>query len=114
MDNCLFCRIVKGEIPAKKAYEDDHVLAFHDINPQAAVHILIIPKQHCASIRDLPLGELPSHLMAAVQRVAQEAGVAESGFRVITNSGPDSGQEVAHLHFHLLGGQPLGPLVSLT
>jgi histidine triad (HIT) family protein len=110
--DCIFCKIAAGEIPAAKVYEDEHVLAFNDIQPQAPVHVLVIPKKHLASANDLRAEDtaLLGHLFAAVQHVAQAKGVAAAGYRVITNVGKDAGQVVAHLHFHVLGGKPLGHL----
>lgn len=110
--DCIFCKIVAGEIPASKVYEDDQVLAFHDIAPVAPVHVLLIPKKHIAAIQELreeDLG-LVGSLVAAAQQVAMEKGVAESGYRLLTNSGKDAGQVVFHLHWHLIGGKPLGKL----
>lgn len=110
--DCIFCKIVAGQIPSNKVYEDEQVLAFHDIQPQAPVHVLVIPKRHFASVNDLSAGEgsMLSHAFAAIQQVARTAGIAESGYRVITNTGKDSGQVVHHLHFHVMGGRSLGPL----
>jgi len=110
--DCIFCKIAAGEIPATKVYEDDQVVAFEDIQPVAPVHVLVIPRKHLASVNDLHAGDsaLLGALFAAIQRVAQEKGVAESGYRVITNAGKDSGQAVFHLHFHVIGGRKLGPL----
>lgn len=112
MDNCIFCKIVKGEIPAKIVFENEHVLAFHDISPQAKVHILLIPKKHFATMNDLTpedanlIGEL--HL--AAQQIAKELNIADSGYRLINNCGKHAGQEVFHIHYHLLGGEKLGAL----
>jgi HIT domain. len=110
--DCLFCKIAAGEIPSSKVYEDEDVLAFRDINPVAPVHVLVIPKQHLGSVADLrpEHTELLAKLFAAVQRVAAETGVAETGYRVVTNHGKDSGQQVLHLHLHVLGGRTLGPV----
>lgn len=107
--SCLFCRIVRGDIPATILAESDTALAFRDVNPQAPLHALVIPKRHVASLAEAAddpalVGEL-SRL--AVQ-VAREAGVAESGFRTVVNTGADAGQTVFHLHLHLLAGRPLG------
>lgn len=109
MSNCLFCRIVAGEIPAKIAYQDDDVLAFHDINPQAPLHVLIIPRKHIASINELePEDEqLVGKLFLAAKKIAADAGYAESGYRVAMNCGPDAGQTVFHIHLHLLAGRVL-------
>lgn len=107
--DCIFCKIVKGEIPSKKVYEDEHVLAFHDINPIAPIHVLTIPKKHIASVLDIREEdkELIGHLHLSLQQAARELGVAESGFRVITNTGEHGQQTVSHLHYHLIGGRQL-------
>lgn len=109
MSNCLFCHIVAGEIPAKIAYEDDDVLAFHDINPQAPLHVLIIPRKHIATINDLATddAELVGRLYLAAKKIAAEAGYAEEGYRVVMNCGADAGQTVFHIHLHLLAGRHL-------
>ena len=104
-DKCLFCRIARGEVPSRKAYEDDQFLAFHDINPAAPVHLLVIPKLHIDSL--ITAG--PEHeallgkLVSLAPRLAKEQG-CDNGFRVVINNGPDGGQEVYHLHIHILGG----------
>jgi histidine triad (HIT) family protein len=110
--NCLFCKIAAGSIPSRKVYEDEHIVAFHDIEPQAPVHLLVIPKKHIASLNDAEAGdaELLGRLQLASQHVAREAGLADTGYRVITNSGRDAGQIVFHIHYHLLGGAKLAPL----
>lgn len=110
--DCIFCKIAAGEIPTNKVYEDEAVLAFHDIQPQAPVHVLVIPKKHLASANDLHAEDaaLLGHIFSAVQNVAKSTGVAETGYRVITNVGKDAGQAVHHLHFHVLGGKTLGHL----
>lgn len=109
MENCLFCRIANGEIPSKKVYEDDEVLAFYDIDPQAPVHVLVIPKRHIESADALCASDAATvmAIFAAARRVAHELGVAESGYRLVTNVGVDGGQSVPHLHLHLLGGRSL-------
>ncbi len=109
MGDCLFCKIVKGEIPSKKVYEDDEILAFEDINPLAPVHILVIPKKHIDSIAYIEDEDinLIGRIHKVIVQIAKEKGIKEKGFRVITNSGIDGGQEVMHLHFHLLGGKKL-------
>lgn len=108
--DCIFCKIAAGEIPAAKVYEDEQVVAFKDINPQAPVHVLVIPRKHLASVNDLHADDtaLLGRLFGAVQTVARETGVAESGYRVVANAGKDSGQVVFHLHLHVLGGKTLG------
>ena len=112
--NCIFCKIIRGEIPAKKAYEDAEVLAFHDIRPQAPVHILVIPKVHIATLYEAR-GEHQAALgrmLAVAGRLAREAG-ADDGFRTIINSGRVGHQEVYHVHMHVLGGpDPLGPMLQ--
>lgn len=106
MSDCVFCRIVAGVIPSQKVFEDDHVLAIRDTNPQAPVHVLILPKKHITSV--LAADADPALIGTVVQaaaRVARQERVAEGGFRLLTNTGPDGGQAVPHLHFHLLGGR---------
>jgi histidine triad (HIT) family protein len=109
MDNCLFCKIVQGNIPSDKVYEDDKILAFKDINPGAPVHILIIPKLHIGSINELneEHKELIGHIFIMAKKLAKDLGVDESGFRLVNNCGEDGGQTVPHIHFHLLGGRSL-------
>lgn len=110
MDTCVFCRIVSGEIPAQKVYEDDHVVAIRDINPQAPIHVLLLPRRHLPSVLeavDVDPG-LVSRIALAAAKVARQERVAERGFRLLTNTGPEGGQAVAHLHFHLLGGRQMG------
>jgi histidine triad (HIT) family protein len=103
--NCIFCKIVAGQIPSKKAYEDAELLAFHDIHPWAPVHLLIIPKRHIASLYDavLPDEALLGRMLGLAPRLMRELGVAD-GFRSVVNTGPNGGQEVYHLHMHVLGG----------
>lgn len=105
MDDCLFCKIVKGEIPSAKVYEDDDVLAFKDINPRAPVHFLLIPKKHITSLAHATAedAELLGKMINMVPKLAKEQGCV-NGFRTIINTGVDGGQEVAHLHIHILGG----------
>ncbi len=107
MTECLFCRIINGDIPSKIVLEDDRIFAFEDINPQAPTHILIIPKQHFASLNEAPADseELLGHILIKARAIAQERGLKESGYRLVLNTGRDSGQEVFHIHFHLLGGR---------
>lgn len=109
MENCLFCRIVAGEIPSTIVYQDNDVLAFRDVNPQAPHHVLFIPKRHIASMTDLTQedGAILASIYTAATKVARDLGL-ERGYRFVTNVGPDSGQSVFHLHFHLLGGRQLG------
>ena len=109
MTDCVFCEIIAGKIPSTRVYENEFVLAFRDISPQAPVHILVVPKEHIVSVADLTAAN--SHLVAkcyeAIAEIAKSEGL-DSGFRVITNSGPDGGQTVFHLHFHLFGGKAFG------
>ena len=107
--SCLFCKIIAGEIPSAKVYEDEYVYAFRDIAPQAPVHVLIVPKKHMANILELAGDDagIADAVVKAVKIIAEQEGVAESGFRVITNCGRDGAQTVEHLHFHLLGGAAL-------
>jgi len=109
MSGCLFCRIVAGEIPSDKVYEDEEILAFRDIEPCAPVHILIIPKRHIPGVPELSVSTdtLIGKIFRLAARLAREEGVEESGFRVVVNSGPDAGQAVPHLHYHLLAGRKL-------
>jgi diadenosine tetraphosphate (Ap4A) HIT family hydrolase len=114
-DGNIFAKILRGEIPCKKVYEDDHVLAFDDIAPKAPVHTLVIPKGPYVSITDMAKAGKDAEiaaLMRAIGTVAEMKGCADSGYRVISNTGEDGGQEVPHLHFHVLGGRPIGPMVK--
>lgn len=106
--NCLFCRIIKGEIPSTKVFEDNFCYAFRDINPQAPTHILVVPKAHITSAADISAinDALVGHIFSKIAEIAKEEGL-ENGFRVVSNVGADGGQTVNHLHFHLLGGKPL-------
>ena len=106
MNDCLFCKIIAGEIPSGKVYENDKVYAFRDINPQAPVHVLIVPKKHCDNILQCD-AQTAAALTEAVRAIAAQEGVAESGFRVVSNCGRDGAQSVNHLHIHLLGGAAL-------
>ena len=110
MENCLFCKIAAGQIPSKIVYQDEDVVAFEDINPQAPYHVLIIPRRHIASMPDLTLEDGPvlARIFMTAAKLAQDMGIDESGYRFVTNVGPDAGQSVFHLHFHLLGGRRLG------
>ena len=113
-DNNIFARILRGEIPCKKIHEDEHTLAFEDIHPQAPVHTLVIPKGKYVSLTDFAQKASDTEIAAivrALQKVAALKGVETSGYRLFANSGPDSHQEVPHLHFHITGGRPLGPLL---
>lgn len=113
MGDCLFCKIVKGQIPSQKVYEDEKILAFKDINPAAPVHVLVIPKQHFENVLDVKEKdkEIVADIFVAINKIAKQLGIEKDGFRVITNCGKDSGQEVMHLHFHLLAGRKMGPKI---
>jgi len=110
MSDCLFCKIAAREIPSAVVYEDDAILAFKDISPQAPVHVLIIPKQHLTSAMDLneENADLISKIFLTASKLAREFGIDQSGFRIVNNCGKDGGQSVGHIHFHLLGGRELG------
>ncbi len=107
--SCLFCSIAEGTIPSQKAYEDDLCLVFHDISPQAPVHLLVIPKEHIESVAAVTAENAPlvAHMMTVIAKLAEELGL-DSGFRVVSNCGKDAQQSVPHLHFHLLAGRELG------
>ena len=108
-ENCLFCKIIKGEIPSAKVYEDDLCFAFRDINPQAPTHILVVPKEHIGSVAGINSRNeaVVGHILSVIARIAADEGL-EGGYRVISNCGPDACQSVPHLHFHILGGAKLG------
>lgn len=109
MSECVFCKIVSGELPSKKVYEDERILAFEDISPAAPVHVLIIPKQHISSVMDVAEEQagMFEDIHRAAQHIAYELNVAQKGFRLVNNCGKDGGQTVDHLHYHLLGGRHL-------
>jgi histidine triad (HIT) family protein len=109
-EGCLFCKIAAGEIPAKVVCETDEVVAFRDINPQAPSHVLIVPRRHVPSVNALAPedAELVGKLFLAAREIARQEGVAEGGYRLVMNTGPDAGQSVDHIHLHLLGGRGLG------
>ena len=108
MSDCLFCRIIRGEIPSKKVYEDDRVFAFEDINPQAPTHVLIIPKKHIVGLKEAEAGdaEIIGYAQLVAAKLARERGI-EAGYRTVYNVGRDAGQSVFHLHLHLIGGRKL-------
>jgi histidine triad (HIT) family protein len=110
MNDCIFCRIVAGEIPAEIVYSDGDVIAFRDLQPQAPVHVLVIPRKHIANFGELtPEDErLIGRVARAASQVAREQGIADSGYRSVVNAGPDASQSVQHLHLHVLGGRPMG------
>ena len=109
MSDCLFCKIGSGQIPAKVVLQDDEVLAFDDINPQAPVHVLVIPKRHVVALNEAGAGDqaLLGRLLEAATLVARKKGIADAGYRVVANTGRDGGQTVLHLHLHVLGGRPM-------
>ncbi len=113
MNDCIFCKIVKGEIPSTKVYEDELIFAFRDINPAAPEHILIIPKEHicCANKLDETHKDLIGHIVLTAARLAKDLGFAQNGYRILNNCGEDAGQTVFHLHFHLLAGDKFEHLV---
>jgi histidine triad (HIT) family protein len=114
-DTNIFARILRGEIPASKVHEDEHALAFHDINPLAPTHILVIPKGAYVSWDDFSASASDAEiagLVRAVGKVARDAGLVEGGYRILANTGIDSGQEVPHLHVHIFAGRPLGPMLA--
>ncbi len=108
MENCLFCKIIAGEVPSTKVYEDDQILAFRDIAPQAPTHILVIPKRHIGSVAEITAenAAVVAHIFAVIPQIAKAEGL-ENGYRVVSNCGADAGQTVHHLHFHILGGAAL-------
>ncbi|MCI8273400.1 MAG: histidine triad nucleotide-binding protein [Clostridia bacterium] len=109
-ENCIFCKIIKGEVPSSKVYEDEEILAFNDIDPAAPIHILVIPKKHIKSLAEMQEEDtrLISQIYKVINKIAEDQGFKEKGYRVIVNCGKDGGQEVGHLHFHLLAGTQLG------
>ena len=110
MEDCIFCKIIKGEIPSTKVYEDDNVFAFKDINPAAPIHLLVIPKKHIESLKDLKEEdkEYVWKIHEAINKIAEEQGFINDGYRVVVNCGKDAGQQVMHLHYHLLAGEKFG------
>ncbi|MFD2612740.1 histidine triad nucleotide-binding protein [Paenibacillus gansuensis] len=112
--DCIFCKIVEGMIPSAKVFENDRILAFRDISPAAPTHVLIIPKKHIATMNDVQPEDLQliGEIHQAAQQIAKEEGISESGYRLINNCGKDSGQLVYHIHYHLVGGRNLGPLLA--
>jgi len=107
--DCIFCKIVNGDIPSKKVYEDEKILAFYDLSPEAPVHVLIVPKIHIESTMDISLDNIEyiSHIMLKAKEIAKDLKIDETGFRIVTNVGKDGGQTVNHLHYHMLGGRNL-------
>ena len=109
MDGCIFCKIVKGDLPADRVYEDDNVLAFRDINPQAPLHVLIVPKEHISPINDLDESHaaIVGKLYLAAKQIAQQEAMAERGYRTVMNCNEEAGQSVFHLHLHVLAGRAM-------
>lgn len=107
--NCIFCKIINGEIPSQKVYEDDRILAFKDINPAAPIHIVIVPKEHISSANEIndSNNDVVGHIFKVAAALAKENGIAERGYRIVNNCGEEGGQSVNHLHFHLIGGRNL-------
>ena len=106
-EDCIFCKIAKGDIPCNKVYEDDKMIVFKDLAPAAPVHVLLVPKTHVKDVTEAGL-ELLAHMLGKVKEIAASLGVAEKGFRLVINTGDDGGQTVKHLHIHLIGGKELG------
>ncbi len=113
MEECLFCKIIKGEIPSNKVYEDEEILAFFDIHPVTPIHILVIPKKHITSLAHLEKEDekIIGKIYGVINKIAQEKGFKKEGYRVIVNCGENGGQEIGHLHFHVLAGKKLGAIV---
>lgn len=107
MTDCVFCKIVSGEIPTKRVYEDDQVIVINDLNPGAPVHVLVIPKEHTENILTAS-PEILVHVKKVLPEIVKKLGIAEKGFRIVVNTGVEGGQTVPHLHFHILGGKELG------
>ena len=107
--SCIFCKIINGEIPSKKLYEDDKVLAFHDISPEAPIHFLVIPKEHIQSVNELneKNADIISHIFLVINKLVRELNISETGYRIVNNCGKDGGQTVDHIHFHVLGQRDL-------
>lgn len=106
-EDCIFCRIIKGEIPSNKVYEDDKMIAIHDVAPAAPVHVLLLPKEHTENVTTAD-SELVAYMLGKVKTIAEQTGIAEKGFRVVINTGEEGGQTVNHLHIHVIGGKALG------
>lgn len=114
MAGCIFCKIAGGQVPSDVVWQDEHAVAFRDIRPQAPVHVVFIPRRHVVSFAEVTStdGAFLASVGVGIRTVAEAEGIARSGFRVLSNNGPDGGQEVGHLHLHLLGGRALGPMLS--
>ncbi|MDB1946618.1 histidine triad nucleotide-binding protein [Clostridium tertium] len=107
--DCIFCKIAEGEIPSKKLYEDEKVIAFHDISPEAPIHFLVIPKKHIKSVNEVneENANIISHIFLVINKLVKELNIAETGYRIVNNCGKDGGQTVDHMHFHVLGQREL-------
>jgi histidine triad (HIT) family protein len=105
VSDCLFCRLAAGEVPARLVHEDERVLAFHDVNPQAPVHVLVIPREHVENAHELEDGELLARVFQVARKVADEQGISDGGYRLVFNVGDDAGQSVPHAHLHVMGGR---------
>ncbi len=114
MSDCIFCKIIEGEIPSEKVYEDEEIVAFEDIDPRAPVHVLIVPREHIPTLNDTEPAQdgLLGRMVLVAMRIARENDVADSGYRLLINCNKDGGQEVFHLHLHVIGGRYLGPMVQ--
>ena len=114
MGDCIFCKIIKGEIPSKKVYEDEEILAFYDINPVTPIHILVIPKKHIASLADIQKEDevLVGKIYGVINKISEDLEFKKDGYRVIVNCGENGGQEVMHMHFHILAGKKLGTKIN--
>ena len=111
-DNCIFCKIINGEIPSTKVYETENIVAFDDISPKAPVHVLVIPKKHIPTTNDLAQNDavIIGEMVLAAKHIAKTRGIDSTGYRIIINTNRDAGQVVFHIHLHILGGRPLGPM----
>jgi histidine triad (HIT) family protein len=109
MENCIFCRIVRGEIPGSRVWEDDQLIAIRDINPAAPVHVLVMPREHVASVAELEDGDgaLAGRMLLAARDIARQEGISERGYRLVINTGAEGGQTVPHLHLHVIGGKQM-------
>lgn len=114
MEDCLFCKIIKGEISANKVYEDEEILAFHDIKPAAPIHILVIPKKHITSLAHMEKEDeaIIGKIYGVINKIAEDKGFKEDGYRVVVNCGKNGGQTVMHLHFHILAGRQFGEKIA--
>ncbi len=114
MEDCLFCKIIKGEVPSNKVYEDEEILAFHDIKPSAPIHILVIPKKHITSLAHMEKEDeaIIGKIYSVINKIAEDEGFKQDGYRVVVNCGKNGGQTVMHLHFHILAGKQFGEKIA--